>query len=256
MKIEQVAVTLFTVRDNCGTAVELAETARKIRAIGYRAIQHPWTCPVPANEVVEIMANEGLTICSSHEPSAMILDQPEKVAEKLLALGCRLTAYPYPHGIDFSDQSAILSFVRRLDKAGATLRAAGITLGYHNHEIEFLPFKGTTILNYLYSHTDPQHLVAELDTYWVQAGGGDCVEWCRNLAGRMPFIHLKDYMMTVERKSIWSEIGRGTLPFVRIIAEAERSGCEWFIVEQDTCPGDPFESLRLSFEHIKGNLIS
>ena len=76
-------------------------------------------------------------------------------------------------------------------------------------------------------------------------GGGDCVEWCRRLAGRIPFIHLKDYMMTLEKKPIWCEIGRGTLPFARIIAEAEKSGCEWFIVEQDTCPGDPFESLRL-----------
>ena len=59
MKIEQVAVTLYTVRDFCGTSAQLAETARKVRAIGYRAIQHPWTCPVPAREVVKIMANEG-----------------------------------------------------------------------------------------------------------------------------------------------------------------------------------------------------
>ena len=255
MKINQVAATLYTVRDHCGTASDLAETARKVRAIGYQAIQHPWTCPVPAIEVVKIMANEGLTICSSHEPSAKILDEPGKVAERLNQLGCRLTAYPYPHGIDFSDRSAILGLVRKLEAAGATLRAAGITLGYHNHEIEFLPFEGTTILDYLYSHTDARHLVAEPDTYWVHAGGGDCVEWCRKLAGRLPFIHLKDYMMTIDRKPIWCEIGRGTLPFPRIIAEAERSGCEWFIVEQDTCPGDPFESLRQSFEHIKSRLI-
>jgi sugar phosphate isomerase/epimerase len=166
-----------------------------------------------------------------------------------------LTAYPYPHGIDFSDRSAIMSFVRRLDAAGATLRAAGITLGYHNHDIEFLPFEGTTVLDYLFAHTDPRHLVAEPDTYWVQYGGGDCVELCRQLAGRLPFIHLKDYMMTVERKPNWCEIGRGTLPFRRIIAQAERSGCEWFIVEQDTCPGDPFESLRQCLDYIKHNLV-
>jgi hypothetical protein len=34
MKISQVAVTLYTVRDFCKTAPDLALTAQKIRAIG------------------------------------------------------------------------------------------------------------------------------------------------------------------------------------------------------------------------------
>jgi sugar phosphate isomerase/epimerase len=72
----------------------------------------------------------------------------------------------------------------------------------------------------------------------------------------MPFIHLKDYAMTLERKPSYCEIGLGTLPFKRIIEEAERSGCQWFIVEQDTCPGDPFESLRGSYNYLKANFIS
>jgi sugar phosphate isomerase/epimerase len=61
--------------------------------------------------------------------------------------------------------------------------------------------------------------------------------------------------MTPEDKPIWCEIGRGTLPFRSIVPEAERAGCEWFIIEQDTCEGDPFESLRQSFEYVKGNLV-
>ncbi len=112
------------------------------------------------------------------------------------------------------------------------------------------------MLDYLYAQTGPDHLVGELDTYWVQAGGGDCVEWCRKLRGRLPFIHLKDYAMARDRRPMFAEIGRGTLPFARIIAEAEQSGCQWFIIEQDTCPGDPFESLRVSFDYLKANLIA
>jgi sugar phosphate isomerase/epimerase len=97
--------------------------------------------------------------------------------------------------------------------------------------------------------------VGELDTYWVHFGGGDCVEWCRKLRGRLPFIHLKDYAITRERQPIFCEIGVGTLPFKRIIAEAERSGCQWFIIEQDTCPNDPFDSLKISFDYVKANLV-
>ena len=256
MRISQVAVTLYTVRDFCKTASDLALTAQKIRALGYRAVQLSGLGPIPPEEIVRIMAGEGLTICATHEPSTVILEQPEKAIENLQKLGCRLTAYPYPQGIDFGDANSITALVRKLDAAGARFRAAGLTLGYHNHDIEFFKFQGAPVLDYIFAHSDPHNLVGELDTYWVHYGGGDCVEWCRKLRGRLPFIHLKDYAITLERKATYCEIGAGTLPFRRIIDEAERSGCEWFIVEQDICPRNPFDSLQESFDYLKANLVS
>ena len=256
MKLTQVAAQLYTVRDFCQTAAALAATAKKIRAIGYEAVQLSGLGPIPTAEIVRIMAGEGLTICATHEPSAVILEEPEKAIDTLRQLGCRLTAYPYPQDVDFGSADSINTLVRKLDAAGAKLRAAGFTLGYHNHDIEFLKFEGAPVLDYLFARTDPRNLVSELDTYWVQYGGGDCVEWCRKLRGRLPFIHLKDYVMTRERKPTFGEIGEGTLPFARIISEAEASGCQWFIVEQDTCPRDPFASLRTSFEYLKARLVS
>ena len=256
MKLTQVAAQLYTVRDFCQTAAALAATAKKIRAIGYEAVQLSGLGPIPTAEIVRIMAGEGLTICATHEPSAVILEEPEKAIDTLRQLGCRLTAYPYPQDVDFGSADSINLLVRKLDAAGAKLRAAGLTLGYHNHDIEFLKFEGAPVLDYLFARTDPRNLVSELDTYWVQYGGGDCVEWCRKLRGRLPFIHLKDYVMTRERKPTFGEIGEGTLPFARIISEAEASGFQWFIVEQDTCPRDPFASLRTSFEYLKARLVS
>lgn len=256
MKLTQIAAQLYTVRDFCRTASDLAATARKIRAAGYPAVQLSGLGPIPLDEVAKIMAGEGLTICATHEPSEVILHQPEQAIENLQILGCTLTAYPYPHGIDFGNADSVKTLVRQLDAAGAKFRAAGLTLGYHNHDLEFLKLEGAPILDYIYARTDPRNLVAELDTYWVHFGGGDCVEWCRKLAGRLPFIHLKDYAITPSRTPAFSEIGQGTLPFDRIIAEAERSGCRWFIVEQDTCPRNPFESLKISFDYLKANLVS
>ncbi|HUL53390.1 MAG TPA: sugar phosphate isomerase/epimerase [Opitutaceae bacterium] len=256
MKLSQVAAQLYTVRDFCQTAAGLAAAARKIRAIGYPAVQLSGQGPIPEEEIARIMAGEGLAICATHEPALVILDQTEKAIASLHKLGCRLTAYPWPQGIDFTDARSITTLVRKLDAAGARFRAAGLTLGYHNHDLEFLKFQGAPVLEYIYDHTDPRHLVAELDTYWVHYGGGDCVEWCQRLRGRLPFIHLKDYAITPERRPVFSEIGSGTLPFRRIIDEAELSGCAWFIVEQDTCPRDPFESLQISFDYLKTHLAA
>lgn len=256
MKLNQIAAQLYTVRDLCQTAAGLAATAAKLRRIGYEAVQLSGHGPIPVDEIRRIMTGEGLTICATHEPAAMILDEPERVIAALQALGCTLTAYPFPAGVDFTDAASVERLVRKLDTAGAKLRAAGFTLGYHNHEIEFLRFRGAPLLEYIYGHTDPAHLVAELDTYWVHFGGGDVVDWCRRMRGRLPFIHLKDYVMTPERRPVFGEIGAGNLPFARIIAEAEASGCRWFIIEQDTCPGDPLESLAISYDYLKTHLAT
>lgn len=256
VNISQVAATLYTVRDFCKNAPDLAVTAAKIRRIGYSAVQVSGLGPIPPEEVAKIITGEGLKICATHEPSEPLLNNPEQSVERLKKLGCRLTAYPFPHGVDFGDADSIQVFVRKLDTTGAVLRTAGITLAYHNHDIEFLRFKGATVLEYIYAHTDPRNLAGELDTYWVQHGGGDCVEWCRKLRNRLPLLHIKDYSITLDRRATDCEIGRGTLPFRRIIDEAAQSGCNWFIVEQDTCPRDPFESLAISFDYLKAELVS
>jgi sugar phosphate isomerase/epimerase len=256
MKLSQVAAQLYTLRDHCQTAEALASTARKVRDIGYTAVQLSGIGPIPDAEVVAIMKGEGLHVCATHEPSQQILDEPEKAVEHMQRLGCTLTAYPYPVGVDFTSAEQVKTLARKLDAAGAVFRKAGMTLGYHNHAIEFVKFEGAPVLEYIYANTSPENLVAEIDTFWIHYGGGDVVEWVKKLAGRQPFIHLKDYGFTPENKHIWCEIGAGNLPFDRIIAEAEAGGCEWFIVEQDTCPGDPFASLKQSFDYIKANLIS
>ncbi len=256
MKLRQVAAQLYTVREHCQTATDLATSLRRIRQIGYQAVQLSGLGPIPEAEIVTMTGDLGLTICATHEGSHDILDRPEKAIARLQALGCKNTAYPFPKDINFGQPEEVRTLVRKLEASGAKFRAAGLTLAYHNHAIEFVKFEGSTVLNYIYQKTAPEHLAAELDTYWIQLGGGNPVDWCRKLRGRLPFIHLKDYTYTTADKPGWCEIGSGTLPFAEIIAEAESGGCEWFIVEQDTCPGDPFESLKKSYDYLWTHLAT
>lgn len=257
MKLSQVAIQLYTLRDFCKTAADVAVTAKKVREIGYTAVQISGVGPIPEAELVSIFKGEGLAICATHEPSLKIIDEPEAVIERLHKLGTKLTAYPYPNGIDFDNPEHLDTLIKKLDAAGAKFRAAGLKLGYHNHANEFYrPAGGRTFLERVYAETSPENIVAELDTFWVQRGGGDVVDWVRRLKGRQPFIHLKDFKVDPKGEISFCEIGAGTLPFDRIIAEAESGGCEWFIVEQDSCPGDPFVSIKQSFDYIKAKLAT
>lgn len=255
MKLDQVAIQLFTLRDHTKTAEDFAETCRRVKEIGYQAVQVSAIGPIPDEDVRKIVADAGLVLCATHEASLSIIEDPVAVAEKLERLGTKYTAYPHPHPGSVDDFDGVKKLAKDLDHAGKVLRDHGKVLTYHNHHIEFMKFEGITILDYLIENTDPQNLQYELDTYWVQYGGGNNVEYAQRLKGALPLLHLKDFMITAERQIAFSEIGLGNLNFKTIIPAAEASGCEWFIVEQDRCPGDPFESVKISFDYIKANLV-
>jgi sugar phosphate isomerase/epimerase len=256
MNITQVAAQLYTLRDHLKTAQQIAKTLRQVRRIGYRAVQISGLGPVDPRELANMLDGEGLTCCATHENAQTILDTPEVVVEKLSILGCEHTAYPYPAGVDLSSMRALKEFTKRLNAAGATLRANEKVLSYHNHDIEFVRVRGTLVLEYIYDNTDPENLKGELDTHWVQAGGGSTTAWCRRLRGRMPLIHLKDYSLDSERQRRFAEIGSGNMDWNEIIPAAEASGADWFIVEQDAhwVNNDPFKSLKTSFRYLKEHL--
>lgn len=255
MKIEQVAVQLYTLRDHLKTPADYRESLRKVAEIGYKSVQISGPRPVSEEEIAEFCHEAGLGINSTHEDSELILENPARVVENLNAFGCAYTAYPYPKDVDFASADSVQRLVSGLNAAGKVLAEAGKILTYHNHAVEFGKLDGATIMEKIYDGTDPRYLQGEIDTYWVKAGGDDPEAWCRRLDQRLPLLHIKDYAVGEDGKPRFAEIGEGVLDFPAIIKAAEESGCEWFIVEQDTCPGDPFDSLALSFRNIRDRLI-
>lgn len=256
MKINQVAAQMYTVRDFLKTPDDIAASLDKIKQIGYHAVQLSGLGPIEDQQLAALCQASGLIVCATHENGAEIISQPEAVVEKLKLLECSHTAYPYPADVKMDTEAEVRAFAKSLEAAGKVMRAAGITLSYHNHSIEFRRVGGKTILELLYEETDPRYLQAEPDTYWIQHGGGNPVAWCKKLHGRLPLLHMKDYGIAAGNAPTYFEVGQGNLDWVSIVQAAEASGCEWFIVEQDTCAGDPFDSLRMSFEYIKERLVS
>ncbi len=254
MKIDQIAIQFYTLRDHLRTPADFAASCRKVADIGYKAVQISGVnhAAVPPSEMARICGDHGLTICATHEGSNTILENPEAVIDVLQTLGTKITAYPFPAGIDFTSESSVAGLISGLRVSGEKLAAAGLTLAYHNHHQEFRKLNGRLILERIYDEISPSALAGEPDTYWVQFGGGDPAAWCRRLAGRLPIIHLKDYRVNDENGIEFCEVGRGNLDFPAILSAAEAGGCQWFVVEQDTCPGDPFDSIRISFDYLKG----
>jgi len=258
MNANQVALQLYTLRDYMKTREDVAFTLKRVVSIGYPAIQisgMPEGLYTEA-EMVELCRELGLVICATHEPSDRVLAHPEQVVERLRGLDCAYTAYPFPRDIDFGSEQSVANLIKGLHASGKTLADAGQVLTYHNHHHEFRKLNGRLILERLYDETDPRYVQGELDTYWVQFGGGDPVDWCRRLKNRLPLLHLKDYKINDDAKVTYAPIGEGNLHWPAIIEAAEEAGCLWYIVEQDTCEGDVFDSVARSLDFINQHLVS
>lgn len=254
MNVTQIGAQLYTVRDYLKDPAAITASLKKVRQIGYQAVQLSGLGPIDDDELLRILDDQGIICCATHESGDKILSEAQAVAERLDKLNCTHVSFPHPSGIDLSKSAAVLDLARRLDEAGAVLAKAGKVLSYHNHSLEFRRLDGKVILDLIYDNTDPANLQAEMDTYWVQHGGGDPVAWCRRLNNRLPILHLKDYIIDNKNEPTFAEIGSGNLNWPAIIDAAENSGCQWFVVEQDTCAGDPFDSLKKSYEYMRDNL--
>lgn len=250
MNKNQIALTLYTLRKYCRNEADLKSTLIRVKDIGYRAIQISGVGVMSPEIIRRIAEDVGLIICATHEPAEQILNQPKDVVKRLNQLGCMHTAFPFPQGYNLDSKEVCLELARKLDHSGQVLRQSGKILSYHNHDLEFVRYGNQSILEIIFNNTNPLHVQGELDTFWVQKGGEDPVTWCQKLKGRMPLLHLKDYVVTLDREVQFGEIGAGNLNWKRIIAEADEGGCEWFIVEQDTCTNDPFDSIRISYEYL------
>ena len=251
MKIEQIAVQLYTLKDFTENPFDFAATMKRVCEIGYHGVELAGTAGLAPVEAVKIVRDAGLQICSSHEAAEMILDQPQQVVDRLGEFGITHAVYAHPDGVDMSDAAQVDKLIADLDAAGAVLRRAGMTLCYHNHALEYFQRDGSTVLHDIFARISSQHLQAELDIHWVQAGGGDPAETCRRLAGRLPLLHVKDYAVNAGGDRQFAEVGYGNLNIPEILAAAECAGCKWFIVEQDTCPSDPFECVARSLDYLK-----
>jgi sugar phosphate isomerase/epimerase len=252
MRLSKVALQLYTLRDFCTSAKDLATTLKKVKAIGYDAVEFVRSDFASNRDLRKLADDHGLAISSIHEAGDRLLNHPETVAEELTELGTDLAVYPFPAGIDFEKEAAVDRLIQQLQHSSEVFAAAGQRLVYHNHALEFAKYGEKPILEYIFARAPK--LFAEVDTYWVQFGGGDPARWITDLRGRVPLIHLKDYKFNA-RKNIpeMAEVGRGNLDFATIIELGQAAGCEWFVVEQDFCEGDPFMAIQISLEYLKGN---
>ena len=244
-----IAAQLYTVREFLKTPADIAVSLKKVRRIGYEAVQCAGLGEIAPNELRRIADGEGLKICSSHVAFEKLRDETDTVIEEQRILGCEHPTASSMPGDCRTSAEGFMRFAKEADEVGRKLAAAGMTFSYHNHSFEFQRFAGRLGMEIIFGESDPKHVKAELDTYWVQHGGGDPAAWIDRLHDRIMALHLKD-MVVAGGEQLFAEVGEGNLNWPKILDAARAAGVKWYVVEQDTCQRDPFESLKISLENL------
>ncbi|MEK4142286.1 sugar phosphate isomerase/epimerase [Paenibacillus sp. FSL L8-0333] len=253
MNRSTIAAQMYTLRDFTKTAEDLRSTFQKVSAMGYEAIQISGIGPIDPKLVKEYADESGLAICATHVSWDRLTNDLDALAAEHKLWNCKnigLGSLPEKFR---TGQDGYREFAKLMSDIAVTLKDQhDLQFVYHNHDFEFERFDGMTGMEILLTESDPA-VGFELDLYWVQAGGGSPAEWVRKVAGRMQVVHLKD-MAIVNRKQIFAEIGEGNMNYKEIINVCRETGVEWFVVEQDVCRRDPFESLEISLRYLLNTL--
>ncbi|MBN1557684.1 MAG: sugar phosphate isomerase/epimerase [Lentisphaerae bacterium] len=247
-----VGAQLYSLREHCKTLPDIEKTLGRVRDIGYTTVQLSGLGPADPGAIAKAAAAADLRIVATHVSWEQCRNGLDALIAEHKTWNCVHAAIGGLPG-DYRSADGLKRFIDELPPVAEGFRAAGIDFSYHNHNHELVRIGARTWLQALYEDTAPELLKAELDTYWIQAGGGDPAAWIRACAGREPLLHCKDMCITPEREQRFAEVGEGNLNWPAILQAAEAGGVAYLLVEQDNCyERDPFDSMRISYDNLKG----
>ncbi|MDB5499414.1 MAG: Xylose isomerase [Phenylobacterium sp.] len=265
-----------------GLASDLEGQLSQVAGIGYRTVEMAGYLGRTPKALRAAFDKAGLTCVSSHvqgrptgaDPSLADLDRLIADARVIGIRSLVLPMFPVPDHIQMTPQSgedrhAVLGRLAAqmtlddwkatadlLNSKGAALKAAGLRLGYHNHNVEFAPVGGTTGLEFLLANTDPAVVHFEMDAGWVVAAGHDPLALLKAHPHRFRQMHVKDIKATTKPNFAFqqdpTEVGSGIIDWKRLLAASYAAGVRDFFVEQEPPFEKPrLEAVKVSFDHLK-----
>lgn len=252
-------LALYTVRDDMekdakATLKAVADAGyANIEAAGYNDGKFYGMTPEEFNLYLK---KQNLKPISSHQGS-VTLENVDKMVADVKAAGFKYFVVPIPPmGLFKSDGKGKMSMeggaenlARILDELGKKAHASGLELLYHNHDFEFMKDSdGIVTIDYLLENCNPEYVNFQMDLFWVTKAGADPQDYFNKYPGRFKIWHVKD----MDEEGKFAPVGKGKIDFKGILANKEKSGMQYYMVEQDqTFEITPLEAIKISHQGIK-----
>lgn len=268
-----IGIQVYGLRDLLENSPEnFKSVMTEVKNLGYDGVELAGLYGLEPEYIRDTLAEVGLTPISAHVAFAEMMDDIDKVIKDYSIIGVKYLVMPYmaeeyrpvnPDGFN--------SFLPLLNEVGAKIHAAGMTFLYHNHDFEFVKLPdGRYGYDAMFEAIDHDNLQSELDTCWCDVATGDAPGFVKKYTGRIPVVHLKDYIKKGEVKNMYKligidteddgsdtgyfgfrPVGFGQMIWEPVLEASLEAGANWVIVEQDEhYETDPLECARRSIKYL------
>lgn len=252
-----IGLQLFTLREQL--EADFVGTLRHVAGLGYEGVEFFHYGDIPANKMRELLDELGMKAIGSHIQLSNLKDNLDSEIAYLKTIGAKYAICPWL-APELRDADAWSQHLIDLAEIGRACTEQGIEFLYHNHDFEFSTLiDGQMVFEALFERIPATDLKVEMDIGWVQYSGIEPVGYINKYAGRLPLLHLKDFLKESrdpEKQIDTVELGEGVLPLLDIVKAASDAGVEWIIVEQDSCTNPPFESIATSYKWVQQNYLN
>lgn len=235
---------------------DLAGTLKKIADIGYTNLEAAGYSDgkfygVEPEDFKTMVEDLGMKLLSSHV--TFDKNQVGQVLEAHSKAKIKYMVWPWLSKEQRVSEDSYMEVSEKFNVIGKMCKDNGMSFGYHNHDFEFSPFdNGTVPYDILLDSTDPDLVFMQIDLYWTRYAGIDPIGYFEKYPGRFHLWHIKD-MKAGDSKEM-TEVGSGIIDYKKLFQYCSLAGMKSYFIEQDTIKGDPFLSIKDSFDYANNNL--
>jgi len=237
-----IAVQLYTVRDLLEMNFKAVVT--QIAEMGYVGVETAGFPNISVLEASDLFADLGLQVCSAHT-QLPYGKQKNQVIELADALEVNRVVSSTPRD-SFESVDKVKELCERWNEAAEVAEEFDLELGMHNHWWEFSQVEGRSAFDIMLEEMN-ENIFFQIDTYWVNTGGGNAESVVESLGERAPLLHIKDGPCTPDGDMV--AVGEGKMEFAPIV-EASHGASDWLIVELDRCATDMMEAVEKSYQYL------
>lgn len=242
-QVKPIGLQLYSVRRLMQD--DVGRTLQQVAAAGYAEVETAGYFGLSPREFRRLLDLAGLAAPSAHVPIEAVGDQLPATLDAAATIGHTYLVVPSVPAAMRESQDTWRAVAARLNAAATIAAAHGITIGYHNHDVEFTPLDDVLPYDILLQETDRGRVVFELDLFWIRKGGQDALQYFAKWPGRFPMVHVKD--MAADGSQV--DVGQGVIDWQAIYAARKAAGIEHWFVEHDD-PKDPLAFIRASAAYL------
>lgn len=232
-------IQLYSVRDIAKESLE--DTVSKMAQLGYSSVEFAGFFDRTPEQVTKMLLDNGIEISSTHSSLNDLINNYNTTVDYHKAIGNKYYIIP---GYKLNNQAEIDYFIEKVNELYPRLKEQGITLGFHNHDNEFIPNPdGSVAFEQILYRTS---IALEVDTYWAYVGMGDPIAILERAGDRLVAVHIKDG----DKNGDGKPLGLGTAP-VKSVYDWAVSRNIPLIVESETCNPSGWDEAKICIDYLK-----